>query len=160
MIMFKRFKWFKKEVKPSLSLDERAEATFRQKKSIRLESSKRNENFIMERTVYLYPVLLKEAGGSKWGYINPKGEIVIKPIYDHAGDFQDNGLAIVRLKGLSGVIDLSGYFIVSPKYETINPFSEGRATVIDHLGFKVIDESGKELTSKAYSFICDYKEGR
>jgi hypothetical protein len=160
MIMFKRFKWFKKEVKPSFSLDERAETTFRQKKSIGLESSKQNENFIMERTVYLYPVSLKEAGGSKWGYINAKGEFVLKPIYDHAGDFQDNGLAIVRLKGLTGVIDVSGYFIVSPKYETIHPFSEGRATVIDHLGFKVIDESGKELTSKAYSFIGDYKEGR
>ncbi|MDP4083370.1 MAG: WG repeat-containing protein [Bacillota bacterium] len=112
------------------------------------------------RGVYLFPASIKEVGGNKWGYIDAKGEFVLPPIYEHAGDFQDNGLAIVRLKNLSGVIDSKGYFIVKPKYETINPFSEGRATVIDNQGFRVIDESGKEITSKAYSFIGDYKDGR
>ena len=109
--MFKRFKWFKKEGKPSFSLDERAESTFPAKEIDRLQPSMRVKNLIMERTVYLFPVSVKEAGGSKWGYINAKGKFVLKPIYDHAGDFQDNGLAIVRLQGLSGVIDVSGYFI-------------------------------------------------
>jgi hypothetical protein len=112
------------------------------------------------RGVYLFPVTLKEIGGNKWGYINEKGKMILTPIYEHAGDFQDNGLAIVRLMDHSGVIDSNGYFIVKPKYDTINPFSEGRATVITNQGFKVIDESGKETTSKAYSFIGDYKEGR
>ncbi|HJV17402.1 MAG TPA: WG repeat-containing protein [Bacillales bacterium] len=112
------------------------------------------------RGVYLFPVALKEVGGNKWGYMNAKGKIILSPIYDHGGDFQDNGLAIVRLLDLSGVIDEKGYFIVKPKYETINPFSEGRATVITSEGFKVIDESGKEITSRTYSFIGDYKEGR
>ncbi|WML42932.1 WG repeat-containing protein [Neobacillus sp. PS3-40] len=112
------------------------------------------------RGVYLFPISIKEIGGNKWGYMNEKGKIILPPIYEHAGDFQDNGLAIVRLLDLSGVINSNGYFIVKPKYDTINPFSEGRATVINHLGFKVIDESGKETTSKVYSFIGDYKEGR
>lgn len=112
------------------------------------------------RGVYQFPVSVKEVGGNKWGYIDAKGNMVLEPIYDHAGDFQDSGLAIVRLTDLSGVIDPKGYFIVKPKYETINPFSEGRATVIDQEGFKVIDESGKEITHKAYSFIGDYKNGR
>jgi hypothetical protein len=112
------------------------------------------------RGVYLFPVTLKEVGGNKWGYMNAKGKMILSAIYEHAGDFQDNGLAIVRLMDHSGVIDSNGYFIVKPKYETINPFSEGRATVITNQGFKVIDESGKETTAKAYSFIGDYKEGR
>jgi hypothetical protein len=112
------------------------------------------------RGVYLFPVSIKEVGGNKWGYINAKGKIILSPIYDHGGDFQDNGLAIVQLMDHSGVIDEKGYFIVKPKYETINPFSEGRATVITPKGFKVIDESGKETTPRTYSFIGDYKEGR
>jgi hypothetical protein len=112
------------------------------------------------RGVYLFPVTIKEVGGNKWGYINAKGKIILSPIYEHGGDFQDNGLAIVQLMDHSGVIDEKGYFIVKPKYETINPFSEGRATVITPKGFKVIDESGKETTPRTYSFIGDYKDGR
>ncbi len=112
------------------------------------------------RTVYLFPAVQKEIGGDKWGYIDAKGKWVLHPIYDHAGDFQDNGLAIVQLLDKSGVIDAKGYFIVKPKYDSINPFSEGRATVIDRHGFKVIDESGREITGRTYSYIGDYKEGR
>ena len=112
------------------------------------------------RAIYLFPATIKEIGGNKWGYIDAKGKFILPPVYENAGDFQENDLAIVRLSERVGVIDSMGYFIVKPKYETINPFSEGRATAIDHQGFKVIDESGKEITSKAYSFISDYKEGR
>lgn len=112
------------------------------------------------RGAYLFPVSQKVVGGSKWGYINPKGNIRLPLIYEYAGDFQDNGLAIVRLHKLSGVIDGNGYFIVKPKYEQIHPFSEGRAAVLNGADYKVIDESGKEITEKAYSFIGDYQEGR
>ncbi|MDP4170803.1 MAG: WG repeat-containing protein, partial [Bacillota bacterium] len=112
------------------------------------------------RSVYLYRASVKEVGGVRWGYINAKGRSILPAIYDHAGDFQENGLAIVRMMNHDGVIDSNGYFIVKPKYETINPFFEGRATVIDHGRFKAIDEMGTEITRKSYSFIGDYKEGR
>lgn len=114
----------------------------------------------LSRIVYLFPAAVKDIGGSKWGYINEKGSFILPPKYELAHDFQDNDLAIVQLNNLTGVINSDGYFIVKPKYDTISPFSEGRATVIDGEGFKVIDESGKEITSKSYSFIGDYKEGR
>lgn len=113
------------------------------------------------RAVYLFPVVRREIGGNKWGYMDAKGKLVLPANYDRAEDFQENGLAIVGLKDKSGVINANGYFIVQPKYDTINPFSEGRAVVNDPQGFKVIDESGKEITGKAYSIIVGkYKEGR
>lgn len=112
------------------------------------------------RTVYLFPAPMKEVDGNKWGYINEKGRFILPPKYEQASDFQDNGLAIIRSMDHTGVINANGYFIVYPKYDTIHPFSEGRATVIEFQGFKVIDESGKEITSKAYSYIGDFKEGR
>ncbi|MEH7112393.1 WG repeat-containing protein [Neobacillus niacini] len=114
----------------------------------------------LSRMVYLFPAAVKGIGGSKWGYINEKGLFVLSPKYERARDFQENGLAIVEVNNLTGIINSDGYFIVKPKYQSISPFSEGRATVIDSKGFKVIDESGKEITSKAYSFIGDYQEGR
>jgi hypothetical protein len=130
--------------------------------------SRRNmeqENWIayllsLSRMIYLFPAAVKGIGGSKWGYINEKGNFVLPPKYEMARDFQENGLAIVQVNNLTGIINSDGYFIVKPKYDTISPFSEGRATVIDGEGFKVIDESGKEITSKGYSFIGDYQEGR
>jgi hypothetical protein len=157
MIMFKRLKW-KRKRNASPIHEESSEPALLKREINEIQGLK--EAFANERTVYLFPVSLKEVGGNRCGYINNQGKLVLKAIYGNAGDFQDNGLAIVRLRGLTGVIDTSGYFIVKPTYETINPFSEGRATIIDRNVFKVIDESGKELTSKAYSFIGDYQEGR
>ncbi|NHM31538.1 WG repeat-containing protein [Neobacillus terrae] len=112
------------------------------------------------RSVYLFRASEKLVGGVKWGYINQKGVFVLPPVYDHAGDFEDSGLAIIGFMGLDGLIDTNGYFVVKPKYETIHPFSEGRATVIDKGRYKVIDEMGKEITERSYEFIGDYKEGR
>jgi hypothetical protein len=118
-------------------------------------------DFKETRAIYLFPVVRKEIGGNKWGYMDARGKLVLPENLDRAEDFQENGLAIVGLMDKSGVIDDKGYFIVKPKYDTIDPFSEGRAVVNDSQGFKVIDESGKEITEKAYSIIVgEYKEGR
>ncbi|WP_419954155.1 WG repeat-containing protein [Neobacillus niacini] len=114
----------------------------------------------LSRMVYLFPAEVKEIGGGKWGYINGKGNFVLPPKYEMAREFQESGLAIIQLNNLTGIINNEGYFIVKPKYDTISPFSEGRATAIDDRGFNVLDEAGKEISPKSYSFIGDYKEGR
>ncbi|HLO12746.1 MAG TPA: WG repeat-containing protein [Pseudoneobacillus sp.] len=108
----------------------------------------------------LYPGSVRVIGGKKWGYINHKGHFVTPVKYEDAQDFQENGLAAVKTNGNFGVINRYGQFIVYPKYSSINPFSEGRAIVMDEKGFRVINERGKELTNKAYSFIGNYKNSR
>ncbi|MFZ3170928.1 MAG: WG repeat-containing protein [Carboxydocellales bacterium] len=112
------------------------------------------------RKINLYPALVQTVEGVKWGYIDNNGKFVLLPQYEAAEDFQDNGLAIVQIKGKFGVIDLRGNFVVEPKYGSIIGFTEGRAAVVDDQGFKVIDEQGQVLTDKAYSFIGMYQEGR
>ncbi|MDF2839697.1 MAG: repeat-containing protein, partial [Clostridia bacterium] len=114
----------------------------------------------LRKDLFLYPAALRTVDGTKWGYINSYGVFVIKPQYDNAMGFQNNGLAIIEKDGLSGVIDRNGRFRVPLKYYSINPFIEGRATVIDDSGFHVIDENGKIMTSKAYSYIGGYQNGR
>lgn len=108
----------------------------------------------------LYPASIKTLDGTKWGYIDEKGNMIIKPQYDYARDFQDNGLAVVEINNKFGAIDESNNFVIEPKYGTITDFSEGRAQVTDNEGFKVIDERGEVLTPKAYSYIGSYSEGR
>ena len=44
------------------------------------------------------------------GYVDKRGEWVIKPRYDHAEMFQD-GIASVTLDGTRGWIDKSGKYI-------------------------------------------------
>lgn len=112
------------------------------------------------RVVNLFPIKIKTSNGLKWGYINNKGDIIIKPKYDDAESFQENGMAVVQEKKLYGLIDENGKYVVLPKYESISQFSEGRAVVIDKNSFKIIDETGRELTTKPYSFIGNFKEGR
>lgn len=95
------------------------------------------------RGLRLYPTSINTAKGVKWGYINSKGQIVLKTKYDSASDFQGNGLAIVMVKDDYGIINISGQYVVKPKYFNVSEFADGLATVADSKGFKVIDEGGK-----------------
>ncbi|MFV8830556.1 WG repeat-containing protein [Alkalihalobacterium sp. APHAB7] len=112
------------------------------------------------RKCRLYPASVHTIDGMKWGYINSSGNLNIPARYDRADDFQENGLAIVTVGDKAGIINCSGQYVVDPIYNSILPFTEGRAIVIDAAGFKVIDEKGSVLTSKAYNFIAPYEEER
>lgn len=112
------------------------------------------------RRIKWYPIVLKTKDGNKWGYMDKNGRYVIRPVFQEAQDFQENGLAIVKKGNLYGVINEKFDYVVPPKYETIYPFSEGRAQVIDDQGYRVIDEKGKELTKKSYSYIGKYSDSR
>lgn len=112
------------------------------------------------RSLDLYPAPLNMIGGTKWGYINESGKFIIKPSYDSASNFQGNGLAVVGVGSLYGIIDHNNNYIVSPKYNFIGEFSNNRAVVMDDKGFNIINEMGKILTNKTYSYIGNFKEGR
>ncbi|MET3292849.1 UNVERIFIED_CONTAM: hypothetical protein ABID98_005546 [Brevibacillus sp. OAP136] len=115
---------------------------------------------LVRQTVNLFPASVKTDRGTKWGYINDKGQLVIDPRYDFADDFQENGLAIVTLLDKNGLIDKDNKYVIVPKYDTITRFSQDRAAVVDAAGFHVINDKGEILTDKPYSFIGMYQEGR
>ncbi|MBU8907626.1 WG repeat-containing protein [Desertibacillus haloalkaliphilus] len=108
----------------------------------------------------LLPAYVNTKNGKRWGYINEGGRFILKPRFDEANDFQDNGLAIVTEKRKTGLIDQTGRFVLPPTYLSMLPFTEGRAIVMDEAGFKIIDELGRELTQKAYPLIKPFKGQR
>src|SRR5438093_8451108 len=55
----------------------------------------------------LFPVLLDE----KWGYINRRGDVVIKPQFDSAGEFKDE-LAAASVNKRGGYINGTGQFVI------------------------------------------------
>ncbi len=84
-----------------------------------------NKNiFTDSKTVELYPVLKD----GKWGYMNKKGRVVIRPEWDYVGRYSE-GLAGVREGDKWGFIDVSGMVVIKPRFEGVGEFSEGLAPV-------------------------------
>ena len=72
----------------------------------------------------------------KIGYINKTGQFEIPPQFDYAFDFQDNGLAIVRVGGKRGLIDRSGQYVIEPKYHHLSEFVNGLAKINEILEYR------------------------
>ena len=66
----------------------------------------------------------------KYGFINAKGEVVVKCEYANAGEFSE-GLAYVQmnLSDKFGYIDRTGDVVIEFKYDAAQNFSEGLAGV-------------------------------
>lgn len=117
----------------------------------------------------LAPAMEKVGDEYLLGYINTKGETVIKPEYngDIPQPFMDNCLAKVSKKidgkQYYGLIDKTGKVILPLEYSSVGEFSEGLAgackgdSFVELCGY--IDESGKFLTKIIFNRAYDFKDG-
>lgn len=96
----------------------------------------------------LAPVLV----GSKYGFINKTGSIVIDPVFDDVGKFISGDLSAAKLSKKWGYINRSGEFIIEPKFKNVSHFTEDRAFVIENEYQVVIKTSGEFIDTK-YSLI-------
>ena len=93
------------------------------------------------------PKLTPSQVGSKWGYVNPKGELVIEPAFEAAENFSDE-LAKVVLNGKVGYIGTDGLFRVTADYLDGTTFFEDKAFVIAPGETPLcIDKTGRVLFS-------------
>lgn len=65
---------------------------------------------------------------NKWGFVNTKGEQVIKPRFDFVYSFH-KGYAEVFVGEKRGIIDKQGKYVVPPIYDNVNLVSNGMARV-------------------------------
>lgn len=54
-----------------------------------------------------------------WGFINERGEMVIKPQFRWVGDFYENRAEVTTATGM-GLIDREGRFIIEPRYKIVD----------------------------------------
>ena len=97
----------------------------------------------------------------KWGFINPKGEIVIDFVYHYVSCFCEGLARVGQPLGLVieyCFINEEGK-IISEWYIDAKDFSEGLAAVrrSDKWGF--IDKQGKEVIKPKYSYVVSFSEG-
>lgn len=98
----------------------------------------------------------------KYGYIDTRGQMVIEPQFDEAGDFSQ-GLARVRMGDKVGYINTRGIFAVEGKLDGIPRFSEGLARVLiggnaGKYGF--LDKTGTVVIPPRFVLAGDFSEGR
>jgi hypothetical protein len=107
----------------------------------------------------LYPVRIK----NKWGYMNRKGDIVIKPVFETAEDYF-NGLAIVSsANGYQthyGYIDEKGNWVINATFDDAKSFSENKAVVKKGELYGYIDNTGKEIIPCQFEEAGPFAENR
>lgn len=103
----------------------------------------------------LYPV--KELG--KYGYINEKGEMVIKPTFTEAARFHE-GYAVVKLMGLYGYVNKAGRLVIPYQFDEAKQFSEGLAAVKRDGKWGYINTSGEVVVPFQYEAGGSFSEGR
>ena len=103
------------------------------------------EKYLAPKPVKKQEDLVAFKEGSKWGFKNKGGKIVIKPTFEGARIFSE-GLAAVKVGGKWGYIDTSGKFVIQPGFDGASPFKNCRARV--SIGEKVgtIDRNGNKVS--------------
>lgn len=121
--------------------------------------------FIDETGKYVLPLQPYEFLGSlhngladfrindKVGFLNIKGEVIIKPQFDWADEFSE-GLCVVRNdngklgSGKNGYIDMAGKLVLDFKYKYAGKFENGKAKVQIDKDFFYIDKTGKIIADR------------
>lgn len=88
----------------------------------------------------LFPVRIED----KFGYIDKKGKLVVKPQFAGGSRFSQ-GLAAVQLQkaGRVGFIDETGTLVIPTQFDLADPFSEGYAAVMKNHKWGYIDRTGQ-----------------
>jgi len=63
--------------------------------------------------------VFKGKNRTDWGWVDLNDNVVIPQKYDHAVNFNEDGLAVVELDDLKGVIDTTGKIVIPLKYKTV-----------------------------------------
>ena len=95
---------------------------------------------------------------SKFGCVNRSGQWVIKPQFEDADSFSQNGLAPVRVKKKWGYINKRGEIVITPKFQWAGKFHHGLAKVKRDHRYGYIDKTGKFIIIPQYSEAYDFSK--
>lgn len=89
----------------------------------------------------------------KWGMINTKGKIIIKPVYDAIGEFRDFGYAVMQRNNGIGLLNQFGQEIITPKYDDIKILDSLIFAVLDSDDWKVVNLKEEIILKNGYDQV-------
>jgi hypothetical protein len=89
------------------------------------------------------------------GWLNEKGDTIVKPVYESVGIFTE-GRSIVKKGNKWGVVDNLGREVVVPKYDDLWHFSEGLANFQTDGKWGYIDKHGKVVIAPTYEYASEF----
>ena len=93
----------------------------------------------------------------KYGFINRKGKIIVKPQFDDADMYCGNGYIIKIKQGDKwGFVDHKGKTIIEPKYEDAKEFSYGLAKVMINGKWGYINDKGNIVIEPKYDEVSSF----
>ncbi|MBM3756308.1 MAG: WG repeat-containing protein [Acidobacteria bacterium] len=105
------------------------------------------------------PMLFPNREGSKIGFIDRSGEVIVSPRFDSTGEFSE-GLARVSTGSVSGYIDAAGKMRIEPRYTVAPEFVDDRAIVMTEDGkYSIIDRTGRTIASIPYRPLGRFHQG-
>lgn len=108
-----------------------------------------------KNTLYRY----MDAKSEKYGFVNSKGKIVVKAVYDEVDNFSD-GMALVRKGSKCGFVNTKGEIAIPLKYKGAEDFSDGLAPVQIGDKFGYINTNGETVIKAQYNLAYPFSEGR
>lgn len=93
----------------------------------------------------------------KWGFIDIEGNLVIPPLYDEVGWFNNN-VVPVKLNNKWGVIDSSGNVILDCVYDAIRDYQDGYAAVMMNKKWGFVDTEGNLCIECMYAAVGNFSE--
>ena len=107
-----------------------------------------------KNTLYRY----MDAKSEKYGFVNSKGKIVVKAVYDEADNFSD-GMALVRKGSKYGFVNTKGEIAIPLKYKWAEDFSDGLTSVLTSKGYIFINKQGKQVFDTCYEMTYGFSDG-
>jgi hypothetical protein len=95
----------------------------------------------------------------RWGFIDAKGEIVIKPQFEEVTDFSPEGVAVVRVASNYTLIDRTGKRLRKPVFDSIWNIGRRPANLRVSNRWGYIDKSGKVVIDMPLSFAPHFSSG-
>lgn len=94
--------------------------------------------------------LLPVVEDGRWGYIDTRGAVVIRPQFERAWRFAGD-LALVRRGGLYGFIHRDGSFAIEPRFTDAWHFSGGLAPVELDTTWAFVDRDGRVVADTQFN---------
>lgn len=99
--------------------------------------------------------LAKDMSGHRWGFLDTRGQLVIKPVFQQVGDFH-YGLAAAMLKDKWGYIDISGKWAIQPTFDKAADFTQVNLAVVSNGGKpQIINRKGQTVGKPLDALVDD-----